>query len=174
MPSPSVPVLGPSTLNRKWILEVNTSATGTPAWVAVGGMTNFTPVTDSANWVDDSDFSSQGFSSQAKTGAAWSASCTVVRKVQQGALTSYDVGQEYLRTRAIGKFGPSNSANLRFYEYDTSDPTGVASPRIEAYMGYAGVEWAEQGGDDKALSTVNVTLNGQGKLNQIAHPYPAA
>lgn len=174
MTSPTVPVLGPSTVNRKWILEVNTGSSGSPTWTAVGGVMDFAPVTDSANWVDDSDFASGGYQSQAKTSTAWSATCTVRRGTAEGDPTTYDPGQEYLRDHAEGKVGPSNSVSVRFYEYDANDPTGAASPRQQAYTGSCGVEWAEQGGAYNVLSTVQVTLQGQGKLQSITHPFPAA
>lgn len=165
---PTIPVLGASTVNRKWVLEVNTGTVGAPVWTAVSGITNFDPVTDNPNWADDSDFASGGASSQTKTSYAWSATCTVSRKVDATTGTSYDVGQEALRAKAEFQTGPANSVPVRFYEYT---PSG--GPRVQAYYGIAGVGWNEQGGAYNALSTVQVTLTGQGALSSIAHPYPA-
>lgn len=172
MPTPTIPALGASTLNRKWVSEVNTSTPGTPNWVPIGGVKSSQLNVDSANWVDDSDFSAAGYGSQTKTASTWGATLTVGRKVQQGTV-AYDVAQEYLRTHAIGVFGTSNTVQIRVYEYDPNDPSGTTTPRAEAYMGFVGVEWAPQGGDNKAVDDVQVTLNGQGKLNLIGHPYPA-
>lgn len=175
MTSPTIPTLGADTVNRKWVLEVNTGTVATPTWTAVGGVMDLTLVTDSANWVDSSDFASGGYQSQTKTSTAWSATCTVRRgTLSETDLTHYDTGQEYLRTHAEGVIGTGNSVNVRVYEYDTNDPTGANSPRQQAYTGRCGVEWAEQGGAYNALSTVQITLQGQGKLTSITHPYPGA
>lgn len=174
MTAPVYPDLAATTVNRKWILEVNTADTGEATYTMVGGVTDFQPVADDANWVDDSDFTNGGFQSQVKTSTAWSATCTVRRAPTSDDATVYDVGQEALRTRAIGKFGNDNRAEVRFYEYDPSDPTGANSPRVEAYHGFAGVGWAEQGGAYNAISTVQVTLTGQGRLDIIEHPFPAS
>lgn len=173
MTSPTLVVGGASTLNRKWLLEVNTTPLSAATFIGVGDIMDFQPATDVANWVDDSDFGGQGFLSQTKTAASWSATCTVRRAVTTADPTQYDPGQEFLRTHAIGITGPANSVGVRFYEFDTSDPTGVNSPRIEAYSGKCGVGWAEQGGDVKAVDTVQITLTGQGKLLAISHPFPA-
>lgn len=167
MSSPVIPTLGGSTVNRKWVPEVNTGTAGSPNWVPIGGVTNFQPSTDEANWVDDSDFSGGGYTSQAKTAAGWSATMTVARKVDAVTGTAYDIGQEFLRNKAEGNFGAANSVQIRFSEFQTA-----GGPRVQAYSGQAGVGWAEQGGDDKALSTVVVTLTGQGQLLKISHPYP--
>jgi hypothetical protein len=160
--------LGASTGNRKWYLDVDVSDTDVADWVPVLGITNFQPNADDANLEDDSDFDSGGFMSQTKTAAAWSATITVARKVTEDDVTQYDQGQEFLRGKAIGKFGVENSASVRFYEME---PGG---PRIEAYTGHAAVGWAEQGGDMKALDTVQVALTGQGQLALIDHPDTAA
>lgn len=173
MSAPTLITGGTSTLNRKWILEVDTTPDSTATYIGVGYIMDFQPSADEANWVDDSDFGGQGFLSQSKTAASWSATCTLARKVTDADPTLYDAGQEYLRTHAIGVTGPSNSVNVRFYEYDTSDPDGNNSPRIEAYSGKCGIGWAEQGGDTKALDSVVATLTGQGKLLLIDHPFPA-
>lgn len=173
MSAPTLITGGKSTTNRKWLLEVNTGTTEDPTFISVGYIMDFQPTTDNANWEDDSDFGSSGFLSQVKTAASWSATCTVARKVTDDDQTVYDPGQEFLRLHAIGITGPNNTVGVRFYEYDASDPTGANSPRVEAYAGNAGVGWAEQGGDVKALDTVQVTLTGQGKLDIIDHPFPA-
>lgn len=167
MTAPVIPILGGSTVNRKWVLEVNTGTAGAPTWVPVGGVTNFQPSTDNANWADDSDFGGAGYLSQAKTAASWSATATVIRKVNAISGITYDVGQEFLRGKAEGTFGAANSTGVRFSEW-----TASGGPRVQAYSGTAGVGWAESGGDDKALSMVAVTLTGQGQLLKIAHPYP--
>lgn len=164
MPATTKTPLGASTVNRKWYLDVDVSTTGVASWVPVLGITNLTPNFDNANLEDDSDFDSGGFQSQTKTASGWSAQATVARKVTTADATAYDPGQEYLRTKSIGQFGPANSVKCRIYEMS---PSG---PRVEAYFGVASVSWQDQGGAEQALSTVQVTLTGQGQLASIAHP----
>lgn len=172
MSAPVQPSLGASTGNRKWFYEVNTGTTGAPVWTVVGGIRSAQFQPDAPNWVENTDQQGQGFKSENKTGATWSGALTIDRKVRQSDPTQYDVGQEWLRTHAIAKFGTSNTIEVRVCEFDTNDPTGVASPRIEAYHGFCGVAWVPSGGDQLADDEVQVTLNGQGKLDLISHPYP--
>jgi hypothetical protein len=87
--------------------------------------------------------------------------------------TAYDAAQEFLRLASIGQFGPANTVHVRVYEYDPNDPNGTATPRVEAYSGYASVSWQPQGGDMLAEDTVQISFTGQGALNVITHPYPA-
>jgi len=174
MSSPTIPTLGPSTVNRKWMYEVNTTPSGSATYVPIGGVMNSQFQPDTPNWVDNTDQAGQGFQSQNKTGATWSGSLTVDRKVGSSDPTTYDVGQEYLRTHAIGKFGTSNTVEIRVYEWYPEDPTGASTPRVEAYHGKCGVSWVPAGGDMMADDTVAVTLNGQGKLDIIDHPFPAS
>lgn len=171
----SSPVLTPSsgnTVNRKWVPEVNVGTIASPTWMPIEYVNQFKPAVDAPSLQDSTVFADAGFSGQVKTGAAWSATSTVMRDVIAASSPPvYGVAQEFLRLKAIGQFGAANRVQIRFYEYDPSDPTGVIMPRIEAYMGFAAVGWEEQGGAQDAVSTVVVTLTGQGKLSIIAHPY---
>lgn len=165
MPATTHTPLGASTNVTKWFVDVDANdGVGTPSWLPVLGITNLTFNPDNPQLEDDSDFDSGGFQSQTKTAAAWSAALTVARKVQSADATAYDPGQEHLRAKAIGQFGPSNSVTIRVYEME---PGG---PRVEAYTGKAAVSWQPQGGAMTALDTVQVTLTGQGELSAIAHP----
>lgn len=157
-------ILGPSTGNRKWYLDVNTAASGAvAAWVPVSGITDFKPGRD-GNMEDDSDFDSGGFQSETKTAEKWSADVKLMRKVTTASATAYDPGQETLRLKSYGKFGVANSVEIRYYEME---PEG---PRIEAYQGRCAVAWSDDGGGMTALSTSTVKLSGQGALVAIAHP----
>jgi len=157
--------LGASTLAAKWYLDVDSNnGVGTPSWVPVLGMENFDFNPDNPNLEDDSDYDSSGFQSQTKTAAAWTATATVARKVTVADATAYDAGQELIRGRAIGKFGPNNVVYVRIYEMTAS------GPRVEAYTGHAAVSWQPQGGAMTALDTVQITFTGQGQLSSIAHP----
>lgn len=172
--APTITALGPSTVNRKWLYEINTSDDSeTPSWTTLAGITNATFNPDAPNWVDNTDQQGQGFQSQNKTGATWSGTVTVERKVTTADPTKYDTAQEYLRKHAIGKFGTANTVEVRVSEWYPDDKEGASTPREEAYRGYAGVSWEPQGGDMNADDTVQITLTGQGKLDLIEHPYPA-
>lgn len=162
MPAPARTPLGASTTNRKWYLDVNTGTTATPTWTGVHGITEFTPNLE-PTLQDDSDFDSGGDKSSTVTARAWSLSLTVARKVTAASATAYDAGQEALRL-ASEEVGVANSVEVRFYEME---PDG---PRVEAYSGNAAVSWTPGGGGMDALSTVSVTLTGQGARTAITHP----
>lgn len=167
VPSRATP-LGAATNQRKWYLDVDTNfSSASPNWIGVFGITDFQQKLD-PTLQDDSDFDSGGFMSQTKTAEAWSIAAKVARKVTQADATVYDPGQEYLRGRAIGQMGPSNSAHIRFYEMT---PSG---PRAEAYEGFAAVTWSPDGGKMSDLDIVSLTLTGQGRLTPITHPNTGA
>lgn len=171
---PTAPLpLGASMNERSWWFQVNTGTVALPVWTTIGGITNDTFDPDAAQWQDDSTFDSGGFGSQAKTATGWSCALTLARKVVSATPTQYDAGQEYLRLHAIGKLGPAASVQIRIFEYEASDPTGLVTPRVEAYTGTAGCQWANSGGGNTAFRTVVATLNGQGALLSIVHPFPA-
>ncbi|WP_116051678.1 phage tail tube protein [Amycolatopsis palatopharyngis] len=163
MPATTKVPLGASTTTRKWYLDVNTGTDATPTWVGVHGITEFKPAMD-PTLQDDSDYDSEGYKSQTKTAEEWAVEAKVVRKVTAADATAYDPGQEFLRTKSVGKFGVANSAQIRYYEME---PGG---PRVEAYKGNAAVTWSPEGGAMDELDMVSVTLTGQGKLEPITHP----
>lgn len=161
----TVEQLGASTLNRKWALDVNTGTDAAPVWTPVRGRSDFTPNLE-PTLQDDSDYDSEGWKSQTVTAQAWSLAFTVFRKVDPGDPTSYDAGQEALRRAAAG-MGTENSVHVRWYE------TTPGGPRTEAYDGNAAVSWSPAGGGMDALTSVAVTLTGQGRRNVITNPQPA-
>lgn len=165
MPAVARSVLGASTTNRKWYFDVDTNnSLASPNWIGVFGLTELTPGSVDANLEDDSDFDSGGFGSQTKTGENWSVEGTVARKVQQGAPTAYDPGQEFLRTKSFGKMGAANVVHVRWYEMEEG------GPRVEAYEGFGAVVWNPEGGSPTDLSSASFTVSGQGRLTLIAHP----
>lgn len=172
MSAPTIPTLGASTNNRQWIYEFNTGTSGAPVWTTVGGVTNSQFQPSTGNWVDNTDQSGKGAQSSNKSGYTWSGDLTLERKVTEADPTKYDPGQEHLRLASL-KIGTANTVEMRVCEYDPNDPTGTSSPRVEAYHGFAGVDWVPDGGDMMADNTVKVSLKGQGALDEITHPYPA-
>jgi hypothetical protein len=162
MPATTKVQLGAATTVRKWYLDVNTGTTALPVWTGVFGITKFQPSLK-PTWVDTSDFDSGGDMSSTATARAWGAAFGIDRKSTASDPTSYDPGQEALRLKAEN-IGLLNSMQVRFYEME---PGG---PRVEAYMGTAGVEWSPDGGAMSAIDAVTVTLTGQGRRTIITHP----
>jgi len=167
MTSPTYTQLGASTLVRKWVFEVNTGTLLSPTWTTIGGITNSQFNPDAANLEDDSDMQSGGAGSQTKTAGSASAQITVSRKVVAATGNTYDAGQEFVRAKAIGKYGSDNTVQLRISEY-----TPGGGPRVEAYVGLFAVGWENQGGGNTALDTAQLTFSGQGLCAPITHPYP--
>lgn len=166
MPVPARSPLGASTLNRKWFLDVNIGTISVPEWIGVFGMLDFKPVY-TPTLQDDSDFDSEGAKSKTVTAYEWGVDAKLSRKVVEGAPTTYDPGQEFLRL-AGAQQGEGNSVPIRFYEMS---PDG---PRVEAYAGNVAVSWSPDGGAMDALDSVALTGSGQGKRTAITHPGEAA
>jgi hypothetical protein len=168
MSAPTLPVLGTTRLMRDVCFEFKING----AYTMVGGVTNSQFQPGTGTWNDSTDQAGQGGTSQNKTAYTHTGNLTFLRKTLTDDPTSYDVGQEFLRTHGLA-LGDDNTIEFRAFEYDFNDPDGTKSPRIEAYHGFAGVEYVPQSGDMNANREVQVTLNGQGKLDTITHPYPA-
>lgn len=166
MSVPARTPLGASTLNRKWMLDVNTGTLTAPVWTPVRGITSFVP-NMTPTMMDDSDFDSQGYKSQTATALAWDCTFDVSRKTNPAAPTTYDAGQEALRTTSL-TMGISNSIQIRFYEVTNGGPA------VEAWQGMVAVQWSEKGGNEDALDQVAVKLIGQGQRVAIAHPASAS
>lgn len=162
MTVPTRTPLGASTLVRKWYLDVNTGTSTSPVWTGVFGMLNFQP-TFTPTLQDDSDFDGGGYKSQTVTALEWGGTLTVSRKVQAGAPTAYDPGQEFLRSTSMLQ-GTQNNIQIRFYEMTP------AGPRVEAYSGNVAVTWSPSGGAMDALDEVQITLTGKGQRLSITHP----
>lgn len=148
-----------TTLARKFKLDVNTGTPAAPVWTAVRGRKEFKPNV-TPNLEDDSDYDSGGWGSQTKTQLEWTIEVKLARKVSPTSKTTYDTGQEALRTKSR-LFGADGVAHIRYYDRDGG---------AEAYEGYAEVTWVPDGGDTKALELVTVTLTGKGALVEITNP----
>lgn len=166
MPQPAVTTgLAASTLQRKWKFDVDVSAAQDGSdWRRVRGVTDATVNPGTANMQPDSDYDSDGFTSQTATSMDWGGSMTVRRAPDRSNPTQYDPAQEFLRTKAL-QLGGNNTAHIRAYEW-----SGASGPKVEAYEGYVGVSYANGGGDAAALATASLTLTGQGACLPIAHP----
>lgn len=158
------PSLGADTLARKWVLDVdlNHGISGTPDWFRVRGVQDQSPSED-PEVQDSSTYDSQGWKSSTVTAMGWGWELTLVRKTDETG-AAYDTAQEYIRSRSL-QMGPGNVCHVRAYEWN-----GIDGPRVQAYEGLCGVAYSEQGGDMTAISTAKVTLTGQGRRVDIAHP----
>lgn len=153
-----------STLARKFKLEV-APGDGDPEeadWTTVRGIQELTPSKDD-NLEDDSDYDSDGWTSQVRTGQSWSLEAKVARKASGGDKVEYDAGQEIVRT-ASDKFGAEGTVFVRWYNRDGGD---------EAYQGRAQAGFTDDGGSTTDLSTATLTLTGTGKRETIDNPAEA-
>jgi hypothetical protein len=170
MPATAVVPLGPETVNRKWRIDVNDTDNGgtfaVPVWEGVAGVSDFKPGF-TPDLVENGDFDSAGAHSKVVTATDWSPTFKVERKVNLLTPTTYNRGQEILRTASYG-ISIENNVDIRYYEMT---PGG---PKTEAWRGYAVVGWDEDGGDFTAKSTVSVTLSAAGARSAITHPDGAA
>lgn len=148
-----------STLARKWKLDIDSSAAlDGSGYIPVRAITDFA-ANLAATMQDDSDYESDGWASNVKTGLGWSLAPKLARKRGIGSL-AYDPGQEILRA-AHDQFDVGGIVRVRWYNRNGGP---------EAYEGYANVEWAEDGGNSTALDTVTCTLSGSGARTKIANP----
>lgn len=162
---PKVP-LGAATLVRKWHVDGNAGTHDEPQWLGLFGMTDVKFSLD-PDMQDDSDMDSEGWKSESPTAIGWAVETTVERKMVEGDRGSYNPCQELFRQAAF-KIDGTNHIEVRIYEMT---PNG---PRVEAYQGYASVQWKPAGGDMAKHDTVAVTLSGQGLLTAITHPDASA
>lgn len=161
--------LGTTAMNKDWYLDVDTGTTpATPVWTAVNGITDFKDALE-INSVDDTDFASDGWTSEQAVGKSWSIDVKL-KRARQLASPTFDPGQDFLLANN------GEVVNIRWYEMggDGNTSSVDSMPRVEAYTGRALVKWSPDGGDNKALRTVSVNLVGRGKRTKITHPKPNA
>jgi IPT/TIG domain-containing protein len=124
----------------------------------VRGMTDFKAPFDITT-VDDSDYQSGFFGSDAKVQGKWSIQATVKRGL--GAISgAYDPGQEVIRL-SEDRVGAAGVLDCMWYDLNGGP---------EAYQGLAISKWAANGGPKASLENVAITLNGQGARNLITNP----
>ncbi|MFE1332086.1 phage tail tube protein [Streptomyces microflavus] len=145
-------------LARRWRIEANLATGDTPDWKLCPGVTAFQPAAE-PNIEDSSDYDSDGWAGNTKTGQSWEVSLTINRKVKETAKT-YNAVHEALRLASFA-YGEASRVHIRYM-----DRRGLP----EAYEGYALVTWAPSGGEATALDQVEVTLTGDGPLLPIANP----
>lgn len=159
--------LGTTQLARDYWLDVNIGTSGSPNYIGVFGILEFTP-NYTPTTQDVSDFDSQGDGDEEVTATKWGLNLKLKRATQSADSSQYDPGQEVLRLASQQK-GAGNRVDVRWYEMP-SGTIGGAGPHVEAYQGYVNVQWNPDGGGQDAVRTVSLVLGGKGKRNAITHP----
>lgn len=157
-----VPTYDTNALARRWILEVNVGADEAEDWQQCMGLAEFVPAAPEPNNEDSSDYDSGGWTGNTKTAQSWELTFTINRKIDETQKVYHPV-HEALR-RAGMKFGGASKAHVRYYDRD-----GMP----EAYEGKGIVQWAPSGGETTALEQVEVTITGDGPLEEIDNPLTA-
>ena len=148
-----------SKLARTWAVEVKPmDADESTEWTRVRGINSFQPGLD-PNFEDSTDYDNDGWSSQEKTLQGWSLSLTFIEKRSTDADQAQDAGQLILED-ASDKFEDESMVQVRWFERDGG----------KAFEGVAAVQYEPQGGAPTALSSVNVTLQGNGARRRIENP----
>jgi hypothetical protein len=145
-------------LAREWRLEVNMGTTEAPDWQLCPGIREFQPSYE-PNIEDASDYDSDGWSSNEKTGQSWEISCTIRRKANKDVKV-YNAVHEAIRLASFS-YGSANKVHLRYMNRN-----GLP----EAYMGKAIPTWAPAGGEYTALGETEITFAGDGPLTPITNP----
>lgn len=159
-PTPTITRPLDTLLNSRWIVEVDSSQTTTPAWVPVRGIVSLTlPLTPTMQ--DTGTFDSGHWAGSRKTELAWGVNMSILRGTD--AEGEFDEGQEIIRI-AASKMGSTGILHVRMYDRD-----GLP----EAYEGYVDASWDAAGGDKKGLETVNANCPGNGERFDIENPLAA-
>jgi hypothetical protein len=145
-------------LARRWRLEVNVGTAATPDWKLCPGVVEFQPASE-PNIEDSSDYDSDGWAGNTKTGQSWEVSVTINRKINDQTKVYHPV-HEAIRLAHFA-YGSANLVHLRYM-----DRNGLP----EAYEGKAIPEWAESGGETTDLGQVEITFTGDGPLETIDNP----
>jgi hypothetical protein len=146
-------------LARRWRLEIDLSAAKDgSAWTVVPGITEFSPAAE-PNIEDSSDYDSDGWAGNTKTGQSWELGVTINRRIND-QVKVYHATHEAFRAASFA-FGSASQVHIRYY-----DRNGLP----EAYEGTALVTWAPSGGEYTALDQVEMTLTGDGPLLLVTNP----
>ncbi|KAB7834066.1 phage tail tube protein [Streptomyces mobaraensis] len=158
MTTPTPPAETVTALARRYRLEINTSATGTPAWTVLPGITEFAPKVEPTQQ-EVTTYDAEGWVEQAVTMLAWSVEITIAHRAHP-VTSAFNATQEFVR-RASLSFGAASYVHVRYYDRNGAD---------EAYEGQALVTWEPDGGGPDEVDSIKVTLTGSGPLKAIANP----
>ena len=146
-----------SKLARRWAVDVKPQGSD-EEYKRVRGINSFQPALN-PNFEDTTDYDNDGWSSEEKTLQGWSLDLTFIEKHRADEDSTQDPGQEVLEN-ASDKFGDASKVDVRWYEREGE----------KAYEGVASVNFQPQGGSPTDLSSVNVTLQGNGPRRRITKP----
>ena len=147
-----------SKLARRWAVDVKPQGAEDTEYVRVKGINSFQPALN-PNFEDSTDYDNDGWSSEEKTLQGWSLDLTFIEKHRADETKAQDPGQALLEG-ASDQFGDASKVDVRWFERDGD----------KAYEGTASVNYQPQGGAPTALSSVNVTLQGNGPRRRIPNP----
>lgn len=153
-----------TTLQRKWLLAVNTGTVGVPVWTTTYGVAEIKFTPGDPNLEDDDSYENAGYTNKTKTALSTRAEIKLLRKRAAGDQTSYDAGQEKLRSWGL-TLGDNGVGHVRIYDR-------FGGP--EAYEFFCEVAWSNAGGDMKVLEAIDVTLEGKGAPTSITNPVAVA
>lgn len=176
----SAPTLNPSgdqTAHRLTTIDLNLTTPlnpGAPNWQTLQYVEDVDFNPDDAVFVESGVYSDGGWGNQDAMGASWHLTATLNHMIVPGSTPpAYDPTHDYLES-FVGKFGRDRRVQLRVYDWDVNDSTGIVTPRGQAYMGFASLSWPGFGtGSPTDKRVVAVPFMGKGPLQKIAHPYPA-
>lgn len=157
-PVPVAPTTkGKSQLSSQTLLQVNKSATATPEWETVFGLSAFT-YSPTPNLVDNTDYDSVDedgtlWTGQAVASRSWSCSATLTDKDYGTASYVQDPGQKFLEDN------DGQLVQVRWFDRQGNRDGREGS----AWVGFSR-------GDNSGLSTVSLTLTGDGKPAKIDNP----
>ncbi|RLL66995.1 hypothetical protein [Streptomyces sp. Z26] len=144
-------------LARRWRLEVNMGDAETPDWQLCPGITAF-QWTAPPNHEDSSDYDSDGWAGNTKTGQSWEVKATFNRKISKDS-TLYSAVHEKIRA-AFFAYGDASQVHIRW-----ADRLGLP----EAYEGLALPAWEPKGGEYTDLDQVETTFTGDGPLTPVTN-----
>lgn len=178
MSAPTINPSGNQTPHRLLTTDINLTSPLNPLapnWQTIQYVedNDFNP--DDAVMVESGVFGDAGWGNQDALGATWHATLTVNHmSVPDSNPPVYDPTHVFLET-FVATFGAARRVQLRFYDWDQNDLTGVITPRGQAYMGFATLSWPGFGsGGTNDKRQVAVPFMGKGPLYKISHPYPLA
>ncbi|MFI0739345.1 phage tail tube protein [Streptomyces sp. NPDC021100] len=158
MTTPTPPAETVTALARRYRLEIDTSATGTPVWSLLPGVTEFAPKVEPTQQ-ETTSYDAEGWVEQTVTMLAWSVEVTIAHRMHP-TTGQFNPTQEHLRKASLS-FGAASYVRLRYFDRGGAD---------EAYEGQALVTWEPDGGGPDEVDSVKITLTGSGPLKAIANP----
>ncbi|MEX2984577.1 phage tail tube protein [Streptomyces sp. C36] len=158
MATPTPPAETVTALARRYRLELDMGASGTPNWTLIPGITEFTPKVEPTQQ-DVTSYDADGWSEQAVTMLAWSVETTMAHRAHP-VTGKFNAAQEALR-KASMSFGAASYVKVRYYDRTGQD---------DAQEGTALVTWEPDGGGPDEIDSIKVTLTGSGPLVQIVNP----